>query len=107
MMGQTPDMRFYSPWTVREGARGFQVVDATGFPLFYVPFEDEAARAIAEKRMSKKQAKAMTAKILQMMNTLDQFQRAVGKQVGSDRVSPPLRLPITSPNGGAHKSARL
>ncbi|CAM5774034.1 hypothetical protein LMIY3S_04377 [Labrys miyagiensis] len=106
-MGQTPDMRFYSPWTVREGARGFQVVDATGFPLFYVPFEDEAARAIAEKRMSKKQAQAMTSKILQMMNTLDQFQRAVDKQADAQRVSQPIRTPVTSPNGGAHKSATV
>ncbi|WP_413991296.1 hypothetical protein ACMDCR_04085 [Labrys okinawensis] len=104
-MGQTPDMRFYSPWTVREGARGFQVVDATGFPLFYVPFEDEAARAIAEKRMSKKQAQAMTSKILQMMNTLEQFQRAVDKQAGSERLNQPIRSPLTSPNGGVHRPA--
>ncbi len=104
-MGLTPDMRFYSPWTIREGARGFQVLDATGFPLFYVPFEDEASRAIAEKRMSRKQAHAMTAKILQMMNTLDQFQRAVDKQAGTERLSLPIRSPATSPNGGVHKSA--
>jgi len=103
-MGQTPDMRFYSPWTIREGTRGFQVVDATGFPLFYVPFEDEATRAIAEKRMSKKQAQAMTAKILQMMNTLEQFQRAVDKQAGSERLSQPIRSPASVPNGGIHRS---
>jgi hypothetical protein len=104
-MGQTPDMRFYSPWTVREGARGFQVVDATGFPLFYVPFEDEASRAIAEKRMSRKQAEAMTLKILAMMNTLDQFQRAVGKQAGTPHLAQPIRAPATSPSGGVHSSA--
>ncbi len=80
------------------------MVDATGFPLFYVPFEDEATRAIAEKRMSKKQAQAMTAKILQMMNTLDQFQRAVDKEAGAQRLSQPIRSPMTSPNGGVHKA---
>ena len=104
-MGQTPDMRFYSPWTVREGARGFQVLDATGFPLFYVPFEDEAARAIAEKRMSRKQAKAMTDKILRMMNTLNQFQRAVGEQADIKRLNQPIRSAANAPNGGLHPPA--
>lgn len=102
-MSQTPDIRFYTPWTVREGPRGLQVVDATGFPLFYVPFEDEAARAIAEKRMSKKQAKAMAAKITQVMNTLEQFQQAVDKQAATQRMSQPVRTAAAASNGGVHR----
>jgi len=99
-MGQTPDMRFYSPWTIREGARGFQVFDATGFPLFYVPFEDEAARAIAEKRMSRKQAQAMASRILLMMNKLDQFKSAVDKQAGGPRLDQAVGSVATATRSG-------
>jgi hypothetical protein len=46
-MGQTPNMQLYDPWTIRQGNKVFQLEDASGFPLFYVPFEDEATLAIA------------------------------------------------------------
>jgi hypothetical protein len=90
-MSQTPDMRFYSPWTILEGGKGFQVEDATGFPLLYVPFDDEASRAIANKRMNKKQAMALALKITQMMNDLDKLRSAIDRAAGTPKIGPPGR----------------
>ena len=95
-MGQTPDMRFYSPWTIREGSKGFQVEDATGFPLLYVPFEDEASRAIANKRMNMKQARALALKITQMMNDLDRLRSAIDKATDSGKLKQPIGRPDTT-----------
>jgi len=95
-MSQTPDMRFYSPWTILEGSKGFQVEDATGFPLLYVPFDDEASRAIANKRMNMKQARALALKITQMMNDLDRLRSAIDKATDSGKLNRPIGRPDTT-----------
>ena len=100
-MSQTPDMRFYSPWTILEGGKGFQVEDATGFPLLYVPFDDEASRTIANKRMNKKQARALALKITQMMNDLDKLRSAIERAAGTPKMTPPGRHVEMDQNGSA------
>jgi hypothetical protein len=61
----------------------------------YVPFEDEASRALASKRMNKKQAKALAVKITQMMNDLDKLKSAIDKAAGTVKIAPPPRRPVT------------
>jgi hypothetical protein len=91
-MSQTPDIEVSGPWKIHEGSKGFQLEDATGFPLLYVPFEDDAALAIAHKRMNKKQAKEMAAKITMMMNDLDMFRSAIDKAIATPKLSQPIRF---------------
>jgi hypothetical protein len=91
-MSQTPDMEFSGPWAIHEGTKGFQLEDATGFPLLYVPFEDDAILAIAHKRMNKKQAKEMATKITMLMNDLDMFRSAIDKAIAAPKMSQPIRL---------------
>jgi hypothetical protein len=91
-MSQTPDMEFSGPWKIHEGSKGFQLEDATGFPLLYVPFEDDAALAIAHRRMNKKQAKEMAAKVMMLMNDLNIFRSAIDKAIAAPKMTPPIRL---------------
>lgn len=51
-----PDRTFPKPWRIIDHGESFGIVDATGFPLAYVYFEDEIARANQMQRMNKDQA---------------------------------------------------
>ena len=68
----TPDRAFPKPWSIVEVGECFKVVDATGFPVCYVYFEDEAGRADRTQRPNRKQAGALTSKIAQLPELLDQ-----------------------------------
>jgi len=62
----TEDRRFPKPWAVQESGESFQVIDATGFPICYIYFEDEPVRASTAKRMNKKQALQMATQMAKL-----------------------------------------
>lgn len=53
---RTPDRTFPKPWTIVDHGESFGIKDATGFPIAYVYFEDNSARAFQTNRMNKDQA---------------------------------------------------
>ena len=78
-MNQIADLQYCGPLQIREGSTGFQVEDATGLSLFYVPFEDDFARAMARKRMNRKQARSTALKVMITLVELHSFRAAIDK----------------------------
>ena len=68
----TKDRAFPKPWSIVEVGESFKVVDATGFPVYFVYFEDEAGRADRTQRPNRKQTGALASKIAQLPDLLDQ-----------------------------------
>lgn len=66
-----PRRRFTRPWKVEENRESFVVQDATGFPLVYVYFEDEAVRANTLKRMSKDEARRIATRVAQLPELIE------------------------------------
>lgn len=71
-MSQTEDHKFRAPFRTIEEGESVRVVDASGMPICYIYFEDEASRALITNRMNRKQALAIASKIAQLPDLLKQ-----------------------------------
>ena len=60
---QTPDRNWPRPWAIIEEGESFRVVDANGFPVCYIYYEEESSRAFNMKRPNRKQAAALASRI--------------------------------------------
>jgi hypothetical protein len=87
-MNQIADLQYCGPLQIREGGTGFQVEDASGRSLFYVPFEDDFAQAMARRRMNRKQARATALKVMITLAELHTFRAAIDKVVADQSLQP-------------------
>ncbi len=60
---ENPDRRFPKPWAILESGESFRVVDATGFVICYIYYDDEKSRAAVTQRPNRKQASQLVTRI--------------------------------------------
>jgi hypothetical protein len=58
-----PNRSFPPPWSIDERLESFIVKDATGQPLAFLFFEDEPQRQMSTKRLSRDEARRISANI--------------------------------------------
>ena len=63
-MSETEDHTFRRPWRKIEEGESVRVVDAGGFPICYIYFDDESSRASNTRRMNRKQAHIVANRIV-------------------------------------------
>ena len=62
--------RFPPPWKVVDTPGGWQVIDATGFPIAYVYGEDRGGRDVADQGMTKEEARRIAVNIAKLPELL-------------------------------------
>lgn len=62
--------RFPPPWKVVDTPGGWQVIDATGFPVAYVYGEDRGGCGVADQGMTKEEARRIAVNIAKLPELL-------------------------------------
>ena len=62
-MSVPPARRFPAPWQAVELEDAYCIVDANGFPVAYVYFDDDAQQRAGSDRMSRAEARRMAVRI--------------------------------------------
>jgi len=65
-----PNRSFPPPWSAEEHTESFIIKDATGQPLTYLFFENEPQRRMSTMRLSRDEARRITANIAMLPELL-------------------------------------